>query len=114
MSGLMNISTEVIESSVLDGCSTLRRIWHIDLPLLVGQIKYFLVFGLIGCIQDYNDQLILTNGGPGYTTYVPSYYMYIKAFTAGRMGYASAVGFVMFIVIFLLTIFIMRKKKGDD
>ena len=115
MSGLMNISGEVIEASVLDGCSTFKRIWNIDLPLLVGQIKYFLVFGLIGGIQDYNSQLILTQGGPGYTTYVPGYFMYVKAFTAGRMGYASAVGFVMFIVIFSLTIFIMRfRKKGEE
>ena len=113
MSGLMDISGEVIEATVLDGCSTLQRIIHIDLPLLMGQVKYFLVFGLIGAIQDYNSQLILTEGGPGYTTYVPGYYMYIKAFTANRMGYASAVGFVMFIVIFLLTIFIMRYKKKD-
>lgn len=114
MAGLMNISTDVIEATVLDGCSTLKRIWYIDLPQLKGQIKYFLVFGLIGVIQDYNNQLLITEGGPGYTTYVPGYYMYVKAFTAGRMGYASAVGFVMFIVIFLLTLLIMRPKKNDE
>lgn len=114
MAGLMNISTDVVEATVLDGCSTLKRIWYIDLPQLMGQIKYFLVFGLIGVIQDYNNQLLITEGGPGYTTYVPGYYMYVKAFTAGRMGYASAVGFVMFIVIFVLTLLIMRPKKSDD
>lgn len=114
MSGLMNISGEVIEASILDGCGTFKRIWNIDLPLLVGQIKYFLVFGLIGSIQDYNSQLILTQGGPGYTTFVPGYYMYVKAFTAGRMGYASAVGFVMFIVIFVLTVFVMRFRRKDE
>jgi len=114
MAGLMNISTDVIDATVLDGCSTLKRIWYIDLPQLKGQIKYFVVFGLIGVIQDYNNQLLITEGGPGYTTYVPGYYMYVKAFTAGRMGYASAVGFVMFIVIFILTLLIMRPKKSDD
>lgn len=114
MAGLMNISTDVVEATVLDGCSTLKRIFYIDLPQLKGQIKYFLVFGLIGVIQDYNNQLLITEGGPGYTTYVPGYYMYVKAFTAGRMGYASAVGFVMFIVIFILTLIIMRPKNSDD
>ena len=113
MSGLMNISGEVIEASILDGCTPMQRIRHIDLPLLIGQIKYFLVFGLIGGIQDYNSQLVLTQGGPGYTTYVPGYYMYIKAFGASRMGYASAVGVVMFVVIFGLTILIMRYKKKE-
>lgn len=114
MAGLMTIPTDVVEATILDGCSTFKRIWYIDLPQLTGQIKYFLVFGLIGVIQDYNNQLLITEGGPGYTTYVPGYYMYVKAFTAGRMGYASAVGFVMFIVIFLLTILIMRPKKNSD
>lgn len=114
MSGLMNISGEVIEASILDGCTPMQRIRHIDLPLLIGQIKYFLVFGLIGGIQDYNSQLVLTQGGPGYTTYVPGYYMYIKAFGASRMGYASAVGVVMFVVIFGLTILIMRYKKKEE
>ena len=114
MSGLMNISGEVIEASILDGCTPMQRIRHIDLPLLIGQIKYFLVFGLIGGIQDDNSQLVLTQGGPGYTTYVPGYYMYIKAFGASRMGYASAVGVVMFVVIFGLTILIMRYKKKEE
>lgn len=114
MAGLMNISTDVVEATVLDGCNTLKRIWYIDLPQLKGQIKYFLVFGLIGVIQDYNNQLLITEGGPGYTTYVPGYYMYVKAFTAGRMGYASAVGFVMFIVIFILTLLIMKPRNNDD
>lgn len=65
MSGLMNISGEVIEASILDGCTPMQRIRHIDLPLLIGQIKYFLVFGLIGGIQDYNSQLVLTQGRSG-------------------------------------------------
>ena len=114
MAGLMEISSDVIEATVLDGCGTFKRIFYIDLPQLMGQVKYFLVFGLIGVIQDYNNQLLITEGGPGYTTYVPGYYMYVKAFTAGRMGYASAVGFVMFIVIFILTLLIMKPRKSAD
>ncbi len=114
MAGLMEIPSDVVEAAVLDGCTTIKRIWYVDLPQLMGQVKYFLVFGLIGVIQDYNNQLLITEGGPGYTTYVPGYYMYVKAFTAGRMGYACAVGFVMFIVIFLLTIFIMKPRRHAD
>ena len=114
MAGLMEISSDVIEATVLDGCGTFKRIFYIDLPQLMGQVKYFSVFGLIGVIQDYNNQLLITEGGPGYTTYVPGYYMYVKAFTAGRMGYASAVGFVMFIVIFILTLLIMKPRKSAD
>ena len=113
MSGLMNISTEIVESTQLDGANTLQRIWHIDMPLLLGQIRYFLIFGIIGNMQDYNAQLILTNGGPGYSTVVPGYYMYRKAFLANRMGYASAVGVTLFIVIMVLTFLFYRYLNND-
>lgn len=113
MSGLINISTEIIESTRLDGANTFQRIWHVDIPLLMGQIRYFLIFGIIGNLQDYNVQLVLTGGGPGYTTMVPGYYMYRKAFLANRMGYASAVGVVLFAVIMLLTFLFYRYLNSD-
>lgn len=104
MSGMMSISGEVLEASELDGCGTWRRIFAIDLPLLLGQIRYFAVFGFIGLMQDYGIQMILTNGGPGYTTYVPGWYMYRLAFTSGRYGYACSIGTVLFFVIFAVTL----------
>lgn len=104
MSGLMNVSAEVIEASRLDGCNTFKRIVHIDLPLLLGQIRYFVVFGIIGNIQDFSVQMVLTKGGPdGFFTYVPAYYMYKMAFTHNRFGYAAAIGVVLFAVIGIIT-----------
>ncbi len=104
MSGLMNVSSEVIEASHLDGCNTFRRIRHIDMPLLLGQIRYFAVFGIIGNIQDFSVQVVLTKGGPdGFFTYVPAYYMYKMAFTHNRFGYAAAIGVVLFAVIAIIT-----------
>lgn len=103
MSGLMGISQEVIEASKLDGCGTFKRILSIDLPNITGQIRYFIVFGIIGGLQDYSVQIVLTQGRPGYATYVPGYYMYLQAFTAGNMGYACTIGTVLFVVIALIT-----------
>jgi ABC-type sugar transport system permease subunit len=114
MSGLMNISSEIIESSRLDGANIIQRIFKIDIPMLLGQIKYFLIMGVIGGLQDYGVQLILTQGGPGYATFVPGYYMYLQAFNIGRMGYASSVGTTLFLVILLLTIFNYRFFKSDS
>jgi ABC-type sugar transport system permease subunit len=113
MSGLMNISTEIFESSRLDGANIIKRILKIDIPMLKGQIKFFLVFGIIGGLQDYGVQIILTHGGPGYSTYVPGYYMYMQAFNNGRMGYASAIGTVVFLVILALTIINYRFFRTD-
>ncbi len=103
ISGLNSVSDEVIEASQLDGCTTFKRIAKIDLPLLLGQIRYFFIFGLIGLLQDYGIQIILTNGGPGYSTYVPGWYMYKLAFSNGRYGYACAIGTTLFVVIFAIT-----------
>ena len=113
MSGIMNISTEVIEASQLDGANVFRRIWFIDIPLLMGQIRFFVIFGLIGGLQDFGIQIVLTHGGPGYSTYVPAYYMFIEAFTAGRMGYASTIGVVIFSSILMLSLIALKYFKTE-
>lgn len=104
ISGLNAMSDEVVEASQLDGCNTIQRIFRIDFPLLLGQIRYFFIFGLIGLLQDYSIQIVLTNGGPGYSTYVPGWYMYKLAFSNGRYGYACAVGTVLFAAIFTISL----------
>lgn len=104
ISGLNAISQEVMEAARLDNCGTFKRIRKIDFPLLLGQVRYFFIFGLIGLLQDYGIQIVLTNGGPGYSTYVPGWYMYRLAFTSGRYGYASAVGIFLFVVIFIISL----------
>jgi ABC-type sugar transport system permease subunit len=113
MSGLIAISSEIIESSKLDGANIMQRIFFIDIPMLLGQIKFFLVFGIINGLQDFGIQIVLTRGGPGYSTYVPGYYMYVQAFFFGRMGYASAIGTTMFAIILTLTIINYRFFKTD-
>ena len=114
-SGLMAISESVRESARLDGAGVMRRIFTIDLPLIVGQIRYFLIFGIIGGIQDYSVQFLLTDGGPAGSTMVPGYYMYKKAFVSGEMGYACAVGTFLFAIIMVLTLlsFLLGREKKE-
>lgn len=113
LAGLNSLSGEIIESTKLDGASTFRRIISIDLPLLLGQIRYFLVFGLIGSLQDYSVQVLLTGGGPGYDTYVPGYYMYHQAFMFNNKYYASAIGFFLFVVILIITLLVNKFTNKD-
>lgn len=121
ISGLNAISQEVVEASKLDGCGTWKRIFLIDFPSLVGQIRYFFIFGLIGLLQDYGIQIVLTNGGPGYKTYVPGWYMYKLAFSNGRYGYACSIGTVLFVAIFTITFIAFKfmhygpfSRPGED
>lgn len=114
ISGLNSISGEARESARLDGANTFKIIWYIDLPLILGQMKFFLINGLISGIQDYSVQFLLTNGGPGYETMVPGYYMYQAAFTSGRMGYASAIGTFLFVIIMVFTLFSFKIGKKEE
>ncbi|MGI6735055.1 MAG: carbohydrate ABC transporter permease [Bacilli bacterium] len=104
LAGLYNIPKDVIESATLDGASIIRRIFAIDLPYLFGQIRFFLIFGIINGLQDYSIQILLTNGGPGYSSYVPGYYMYHQAFMYNNKYYASAIGFAISIIILVFTV----------
>ena len=114
LAGLSSISTEMIESAVLDGAGRWTRFWNLDLPMLMGQVRYFLIFGLIAGLQDYSIQILLTDGGPGFSTMVPGYYMFTQAFKAGRMGYASAIGMILFIIIMVVTLLLNRYARVKD
>jgi len=110
LAGLMNISEEVIDASLIDGCSTIRRIVNIDFPHLLPQIRLFLIFGIINVLQSFGGNLALTRGGPGIATIVPGLYLYKMAFGLERfekaytlLGAACAVGVLLFVVIFVLT-----------
>ena len=111
--GLIGISESVLDAARLDGVTGLQRIRRIDIPLIRGQIKFFLVVGIIDSMKGYEINLVLTNGGPGYSTMVPGLHMYQEAFAYQRMGYASAIGVALFALILILTIVNARFIKSD-
>lgn len=113
LAGLMNIPTTVLDSAKLDGAIGLRRFLYIDIPYLLGQIRYFIVTGIIFWLQNYNLQLLLTRGGPGDMTNVPAYYMFISAFDYGRFGYGAAIGTVLFMVILGLSLVSLKFTKNQ-
>ncbi len=113
LAGLQNISKEVIESSQLDGASTLRRILYIDTPLVFGQIKLNLVRAIISSIQLFEIVFVMTEGGPIKSSMVPGLWLYFNAFNYHRMGYASAMGVFIFVVILALTLLSMRLLREE-
>mgnify|MGYP004668724495 FL=1 len=111
MAGLLNIPKEMFEAADLDGAGAFKKIWYVHIPLVSGQIRYFLIFGIFGGLQDYGTQVVLTKGGPGYSTYVPGYYMYELMYSHGEYGKASAIGVVLFVIILVLTIIAFKFVK---
>ncbi|MEZ4861565.1 MAG: sugar ABC transporter permease [Caldilineaceae bacterium] len=112
--GLQNLSSAVIDASMIDGASTWRRIWSVDIPLLLSQIKLLVVITTIFTVQNFSGMLVLTKGGPGYATMVPGLWMYQRAFQGDNFGYASAIGVVMLVAMLLLTWLNNRFIKSSD
>ncbi len=115
LGGLVNISRQVFEAAELDGIGPLGRFFHIDLPLLAPQIKLLIVFVFIGSIQDFTNVLVFTGGGPGNATYVPALQMFMQTAEGANLGYASAVGVVLFAFVFgatVLNLKLIREREG--
>ncbi len=103
LAGLMSISTELFEVSKLDGMNVWQRFIHLELPLVRSQLKLVMVLAIIQQIQSFENILVLTNGGPGQSTMTPALYLYLQGFSYSKMGYASAIGLVLFVLLMLLT-----------
>jgi raffinose/stachyose/melibiose transport system permease protein len=114
LAGLQSISIEIYDAAKLDGASGFKQFLTIDLPLIKGQIRLNIVLSIIAGLQALTGPLVLTNGGPVDSTMVPGLYMYQQAFTYGRLGYASAIGVVVFIAVFVLTVMNMTLFRDKD
>lgn len=114
LAGFLAIPSEIIDAAAVDGASGFRRLWSIELPAVRGQIKVFVILTFIGTIQDFGRSLFMTNGGPGWATMVPGLRMYFAFTQDADYGYASAIGVVLFAIIFVLTLINQRFIRGSE
>jgi multiple sugar transport system permease protein len=110
VAGLQNIPEELHEAAKIDGGSALQRFWYVTLPMLSPTIFFNVVTSVIGAFQFFVPAFIMTGGGPARTTYFYNLNLYEKAFEWREMGYASAMAWVMFAIIIVLTLFIFRSS----
>jgi len=104
LAGLLAIPREVIEAAIVDGAGDLRRLVRIELPLVVPQIRLIVILNVINALQSFGWQLLVTQGGPIEATTVPAWEMYRAAMVESRFGAASAMGMLLFVSVFLLTL----------
>lgn len=112
--GLTSIPDSVHEAAELDGAIGLRKFFTIDVPMVMSQIKLLVMLTIIGGVQAFEGVYILTDGGPGFRSLVPGLWMYDNAFKFQRMGYACAIGVILFLLILALTIFNMRYFRSAE
>ena len=111
LAGLQGIPKSYYESATIDGANGFHQFWHITLPMLSPTTFFLMITSFIGSFQVFNLVYVMTEGGPGYATTVYIQYLYIRAFEHYRMGYASAMAWVLFVVIGLITVFQWKMQK---
>ena len=118
IASLQGISPEMIEATRLDGVGPFKRVIYFHLPMMIGQIKYFVITSIIAWMQNFNLQLIVTGGGPGVdgASMVPGYQIYYYAFTKSDYGKANALGIILFVIIMGLTVInnVFIKNKNTE
>src|SRR5438128_551254 len=104
LAGLQGVPTELYETAALDGAGPLAKVWYITIPMISPVIFFNFVVGMISSFQVFTSAYVMTNGGPANATLFYVLNLYRNAFQNFRMGYAAALGVVLFVIVLLLTL----------
>ena len=114
MAGLQDIPQSMYESASIDGANFFQKVRTITIPLLRPVILYNSVTLIINILQWFAEPLIMTEGGPDSSTVFYSLYLYQNAFQFFKMGYASAMAWIMLIIALALIIFLLKFLKFGE
>jgi len=109
LAGLTEIPQHLYDAARVDGANAWQQFWHITLPMLRNTLVFVVVMTIIGAFQVFTSVYIMTSGGPERSTEVIAYTIFLNAFAvAGQMGYASAVAWLLFVVVAVFVAIQMR------
>ena len=117
LAGLQGIPTAFYEAAEIDGANSLQKLTRITVPLMTPVIFYNLVIGIIGTFQFFTTVYVLTSGaayslgGPAEATMFYNLYLYSQAFRYMNMGYASALAWILFVIVLILTLLVFRSSS---
>jgi multiple sugar transport system permease protein len=120
LAGLQSIPEHLYEAASIDGAGILSKFWNITVPMMSPIIFFNLIVGFITSLQAFVQIFVMTNGGPANATLVYGLYIYRNAFVFFQMGYASALSWILFMVIIAITIvqFALARRwvyyEGDE
>jgi len=111
LAGLQGIADEYYEAARIDGAGALAQFRHITIPLLTPTIFFNMVLGVIGAFQVFTAAYVMTGGGPNNATLFYVLYLYRHAFEQFHMGYAAALAWVLFIILFTFTLLQFKQSS---
>ena len=110
LASLQDVPVDLLEAASLDGAGKARQFWHITLPAISPVILFNVVTGMIGSFQYFTQAYVMTNGGPAGSTLFYSLQIYRQAFLFFKMGYASAMAWILFVIVLAATMIIFRSS----
>ena len=111
LSGLQGVGEELYEASSIDGANSFQRFFKITLPMISPTIFFNVVMAVIGSFQYFTQAFVMTEGGPLNSTLFYNLYLYTKAYKELKMGYASALAWIMFIIILFFTLLVIKSSS---
>ncbi|MEV5554251.1 sugar ABC transporter permease [Nonomuraea wenchangensis] len=114
MAGLQRVDPAYYEAAEVDGASWFRRFWHITIPQIRPEIFVVLLTCTIAALKVFGPIFVLTRGGPGNATMVPSYFSYLNFFQKSNVGYGSAIATVLALIIIVVTFLFLRVQERDQ
>ncbi len=112
LAALQGVPTEIVDAARIDGASPWQITRHVTLPLISPVILFNLVLGMIGSFQIFTQAYVMTSGGPDNASLFYVLYLYENAFEFFKMGYASAMAWVMLVMLLLLTLLVFRSSQA--
>ena len=112
LAGLKGVPQSLYEAATIDGAGPARRLFAVTLPMLSPLIFFNVVMGVIGSFQIFTQAKVMTNGGPGTDTLFYVLNLYRQAFEFHNMGYASAMAWVLFVIVLAFTALVFRGSRG--
>ena len=103
LAALKNVPQDLYEAATIDGCGKAHAFWKITLPMISPILLFNLIMQSVSCFQEFSTAFVLTNGGPNRATFLYGIKLYREAFTDFRMGYSSALSWVLFFAILVIT-----------
>ncbi|MCL5072883.1 MAG: sugar ABC transporter permease [Actinobacteria bacterium] len=111
LSAMKGVPLEIYEAASLDGANRARQFFNITIPMITPVIFFNLVMGIIRCLQVFSQVYIMTKGGPNNASNMIVPYLFDNAFKFYRMGYASSIAWILFVIIILITLLILRSSS---
>jgi multiple sugar transport system permease protein len=111
LAGLQNIPTELYEAAEVDGAGRMSKFWHITIPMLSTTIFFNLVTGIIAAFKIFTAAYVATAGGPYYASYFYVLHLFNNFFKYLNMGYASALAWLLFLIIMVFTVIQLRAAR---